>query len=366
MRRSRVNLVVGWSLVAVLGCGDSDGPGSAETDTDGTSTTTEAPSTTTPATVTSGSTTDSASGTSSAETSTGPTPSDTSVGGESSSSTGDPAACPGTTVRPGEQIGLQLEFDGRTRNYNLFVPSSYDGSEATPLVFNFHGFGSNAAQQAFFSDLNVDAEERGVIAVYPNGVSNSWNGGACCGVATGREVDDVGFVRALLDEVATTLCIDRSRVYATGMSNGGFMSHRLACEAADIITAVGPVAGPLGLPPEDCDPVRPIPVIHFHGTADTVVPYPGNLTGFPPVEESLQGWADRNGCDPESSVTLEMDDASCQTWDGCDADATVTLCTLDGVGHCWPGQEFCLSGTSSLTVRANELMLDLFEQHALP
>ena len=83
------------------------------------------------------------------------------------------------------------------------------------------------------------------------------------------------------------------------------------------------------------------------------------------MEESLQGWADRNGCMPTSSVTLEMDDVSCQTWDGCDDDATVTLCTLDGFGHCWPGQPFCLSGESSETVRANTMMLDLFEQHSL-
>lgn len=348
------------------GCGDTGSPGSADTDVDDTSSSSGTPGTSSPSTSGSGATTDAVtSSTSDAPTSGATTTAATSTADDSSSS-GDPAACPDSPVRPGEYVGLQLEFDGRTRNYNMFVPSSYDGSEATPLVFNFHGFGSNAAQQIFFSDFNVDAEERGVIAVYPNGVSNSWNGGACCGVATGRDIDDVGFVRALLDEVATTLCIDRDRVYATGMSNGGFMSHRLACEAADIITAVGPVAGPLGLEPEDCQPARPIPVIHFHGTADLVVPYPGNLTGFPPVEESMQGWADRNGCDPDSTVTLEMDDATCQTWEGCDADATVTLCALDGAGHCWPGQAFCPSGVSSLTVRANAMMLDLFEQHALP
>ncbi len=365
MRTCVAKLVVGLSLVgAAVGCGESDAADTAQTDTEASSTTSEMASTSANPTAGSGGTTDPGSTTTGTAPSSGPATSGTSTEGDSSSS-GDPAACPDAPVRTGESVGLQLEFDGRTRNYNMFVPSSYDGSEATPLVFNFHGFGSNAAQQSFFSDLNVDAEERGVIAVYPNGVSNSWNAGACCGVATGREVDDVGFVRALLDEVASTLCIDRSRVYATGMSNGGFMSHRLACEAADIITAVGPVAGPLGLPPEDCQPARPIPVIHFHGTADLVVPYPGNLTGFPPVEESLQGWADRNGCDPESSVTLEMDDVSCQSWDGCDGDATVTLCALAGAGHCWPGQAFCPSGVSSLTVRANAMMLDLFEQHTL-
>ena len=204
-----------------------------------------------------------------------------------------------------------------------------------------------------------------MIAVYPNGVENAWNAGACCGKAATGGIDDVGFVRALLDEVSRTLCIDHERVYATGMSNGGFFSHRLACDAADIITAVGPVAGPLGLADEDCQPTRPVPIIHFHGTADEVVPYEGNGGGFPAVEPSLQGWAERNGCNPKSELTLEMDDVSCQTWNECDQDASVTLCTIDGFGHCWPGQEFCLSGESTLTIRANAMMLDLFEQHTL-
>ncbi|MCR9163659.1 MAG: alpha/beta hydrolase family esterase [Nannocystaceae bacterium] len=291
----------------------------------------------------------------------------TGSGGEAdaSSSGGVPSGCSARPLEPGEYLGQEVVVDGVTRNYNLYVPEGYDGSSATPLVLNFHGFGSNALQQSFFSEFNVDADERGVIVAYPEGTENSWNGGVCCGVAAEDDVDDIAFVRALVEAIEDTACVDPARVYATGMSNGGFMSHRIACEAADIITAVGPVAGALVLPVEECTPARPIPVIHFHGTEDTLVPYEGNAAGYPGVEASLQGWADRNGCEPVSTVTFEMDDVSCQTWDACDDEATVTLCTLEGFGHCWPGQPFCTVGESSETIRANTMMLDLFEQHAL-
>ncbi len=364
MRTSVAKRVVGLSLVGIaLACGGIDAAGSGETETGGASSGPSGDTSTDPSAGpgSSGSATSDASG---GTTSSGTSAEDDTA--EASSTSGEPIGCPGTPVEPGDYAGLQLEFGGETRTYSMYVPSSYDGTSAVPLVFNFHGFSSNAAQQIFFSDLNTDAEERGMIAVYPNGVVNSWNAGACCGVAAATDIDDVGFVRALLDEVAETLCIDRDRVYATGMSNGGFFSHRLACEASDIIAAVGPVAGPLGIPEQDCQPARPVPILHFHGTADLVVPYPGNAAGFPPVEASLRGWADRNGCNPDSTVSLEMDDVSCQTWDECDDDATVTLCTVAGAGHCWPGQAFCPSGVSSMTVRANTMILDLFEQHPLP
>ncbi|MEM6292811.1 MAG: PHB depolymerase family esterase [Myxococcota bacterium] len=346
-----------------VGCGDAQ-EDDAQSDGESTGTTASTPASTTTGTASG------ASGEAPASTSTDSGAGDTTTGGASdgSSSSGEqtPSGCSGPAVEPGEQLGLSVDVDGVTRNYNLFVPTRYDGTVETPLVLNFHGFGSNAIQQAFFSDFNVEAEARGLLVAYPDGQANSWNAGGCCGEAVDAGVDDVAFARALVEQAAATLCVDTRRVYATGMSNGGFMSHRLGCEAADAFAAIGPVAGALVLPPDDCAPTRPVPVIHFHGTDDATVPYGGNAAGFPAVEASLAGWAERNGCDSTSSVTFEMDDVSCQTWEGCEEDATVTLCTLDGFGHCWPGQPFCPSGTSSETIRANTMMLDLFEQHALP
>jgi polyhydroxybutyrate depolymerase len=353
IRALRVVLGIG---VLLAGCGD-DGGQAAETG----STTDAAGSTTTSTSAAPGSSSTGAASSSSTSSATTEPGSSTTADG---SSTGAPNGCEAPPMAPGEYTNLELDVDGRTRNYTVFVPASYDGSTPTSLVFNFHGFSSNAAQQVFFSDFNVEAEERGVVVVYPNGVGSSWNAGGCCGDAQTEAVDDVAFVRALLDEVSATLCIDHARVYATGMSNGGFFSHRLACDASDIIAAIGPVAGALVLAPEDCAPTRPVPVIHFHGTEDEVVPYAGG-NNFPGVEASLQAWAQRNACDATSSVSFEMDDVSCQTWDNCDAEATVTLCTLDAVGHCWPGQAFCPTGESTLTIRANAMMLDLFEQHTL-
>jgi polyhydroxybutyrate depolymerase len=357
--RTRVSKVL--LSVVLLGCGDTSDGASAESGGE-----TEAAD---PMSSSSDSGGEPSTSSGAGESSSGdPTSEGTSTGAAdgSSSSGGDaPMGCSARPLEPGEYLGLEVTVDGVARNYNLYVPAGYDGSSPTPLVLNFHGFGSNAAQQTFFSDFNVEADERGLLVAYPNGIENSWNGGACCGDAADTGVDDVAFVRAMVDAIEETTCVDASRVYATGMSNGGFMSHRLACDAADLITAVGPVAGALVLPLGECEPSRPIPVIHFHGTDDTVVPYAGNGVGFPAVEESLQGWAERNGCGPDSAISFEMDDVSCQTWDNCEADATVTLCTLDGFGHCWPGQPFCPTGESSETIRANVMMLDLFEQHTL-
>ncbi len=142
-----------------------------------------------------------------------------------------------------------LTYEGIQRSYILHIPPSYDGSQAMALVMDFHGGGGTAQNQRRVSGFDPLADEKGFVVAYPNGTGRlgdvflTWNGGTCCGYASHQNVDDVGFVRALVRDVQAVVKIDAKRIYATGLSNGGIMSYRLACEASDLIAAIGPVSG---------------------------------------------------------------------------------------------------------------------------
>lgn len=248
------------------------------------------------------------------------------------------------------------------REYNLFVPSAYEPNTPAPLVLNFHGLMGTPEGQADFSQFNDAAEPRGMLVAYPRGLGESFNAGACCGSASNDDVDDVGFARAIVAQVAAQHCVNEKRVYATGMSNGGHMAHYLACEASDVFAAVAPVSGVLGV---SCNATRPISVLDFHGTSDLIVPYGGAGPGFPAVDDMMAEWATRNGCDGQSEVTVSMGDAECETWPNCEDGVEVTLCTL-GAGHCWPGGGTCLFGTKSDAIDASDMMADMFMSQTLP
>jgi polyhydroxybutyrate depolymerase len=256
-----------------------------------------------------------------------------------------------------------VEFDGTRRSYELHVPVSYDGRVPVPLILNFHGLTQTGDAQRAQSHMDDKADQEGFIVAYPNGINNAWNSGP-----SGSNVaDDVGFTRAVVDDLGTRGCINLKRVYATGMSNGGGMSHRLACEAADVIAAVAPSSGQLALDPNACAPQRPIPLMHFHGKNDTVARYEG-------VPAMIQAWADRNGCTDEPRVTYQEGDVTCETADQCDADASVTLCTAVEAGHCWlgypcpdiPGFPDIDLGGSTTSINANDAMWELFSRTELP
>ena len=191
------------------------------------------------------------------------------------------------------------------RTYLVHVPPKYDGAKAMPVVLVFHGGGSNPEQMEKYCGLDAKADEAGFIAVYPAGSGHlsflTWNAGNCCGYAERNNVDDVAFVRALLDDLIAADRIDEKRIYATGMSNGGIFCYRLADEMSDRIAAIAPVSGTMGS--ATCQPKRPVPIIHFHGTADEFVAFGGgggpksiSKTDFFSVDHTMKQWTKADGC----------------------------------------------------------------------
>lgn len=266
-----------------------------------------------------------------------------------------------------------LEHDELEREYYLFVPSSYEAGTEVPLVFNFHGRGSTANEQFAYTLLTTLAEEEGFIVVYPNGTLDDteisfWNVGF---PGPTSNVDDVGFTMAILDRLITEYSIDETRVYSTGMSNGGYFSYKLACEQSDRFAAVASVTGsvvPTEL--ESCNPERAVPVMQIHGTADLVVPYEGSLFGAP-IEDLVDFWVDVNDCDPTPAFT-EVPDTNSE--DGSTAEHylyanessgnAVELYKVIGGGHTWPGAVFII-GVTNQDISANELIWEFFKKHKL-
>ncbi len=206
----------------------------------------------------------------------------------------------------------ELTVDNRLRSYLVHVPPAYDPAKPIPVVVAFHGAMMNAGLMVAFTGLNDKADQAGFVAVYPNGtglgeISLFFNASAA--PAPGGPPDDVAFTAALLDDVASVVRVDPERVYATGMSNGGMMCHRVAAELSNRFAAVAPVAGTLALPEIHAD--RPVPVIHFHGTADKIVPFDGPTGRTPPtmkfrsVDDTMKAWARFDGC-PEKPVVVDL------------------------------------------------------------
>jgi polyhydroxybutyrate depolymerase len=271
--------------------------------------------------------------------------------------------CPTSALEPGDEAQM-LMHDGLVREFLIHVPPSYDNTRPVPLVLNFHGATSNAEQQrSLFSQMDVTADAKGFIVVYPEGVGSSWNAGACCGDAASQNVDDVGFALALVEHMKSRACIDPDRIYAAGFSNGGRMSYRLGCEAANVFAAIAPVAGTKSFPDLNntpgCAPSRPLSLIDFMGSADSrIAAQPGQIAE----------WVAFNGCtDAAPTEVYRNGEHYCLAYTECEAETSVTYCVVDGGGHCWPGTTPCVLGATSTAseLSANELMWDVFERSSL-
>jgi len=269
---------------------------------------------------------------------------------------------------------------GLKRCYYLYVPPDYDPARPAPVVLSFHGFLFNSDSHALISGWHKLADEEGFVVVYPQGTKfpKRWNAGPTWGDS---DVDDVQFYRDILDDLSEVTDFDRSRVYVNGFSNGGGMTVRIGCDAADTVAAIGSVAGAV-VAMENCSPSRPVPAIAFHGTSDPIVNYEGGdmegahlrwaagvtdaPTKFVGAEEWVAIWAENNGCDPTPEVIPPQGDASGVHYPGCDQDAEVILYTIDDGGHTWPGG-FPIPGLgkTSTDIDATEEMWEFFQAHRL-
>lgn len=230
---------------------------------------------------------------------------------------------------------------GVYRNYRLYVPAAYNGSTAWPLIFNIHGYTSNAYQEQLYTNFGPIADTAHFLMVYPNatlyGGQPTWNSGF------GLAVDDIGFLSNLIDSLSAVYNIDHDRVYSCGMSNGGYMSHTLACALSSRIAAIASVTGTM-TPSQhsSCIPGRPVPVLDIHGTADGTVPFYGGSYSIA-IDTLVKYWVTNDGCN-SSPVYNAVPDIN--TSDGCNADhfvynggamgSTVEFYRINGGGHTWP------------------------------
>jgi polyhydroxybutyrate depolymerase len=286
----------------------------------------------------------------------------------------------GGTPRPGTSART-LVSGGRERCYLLHVPPEYNGEQSLPLIISLPGFLSNPHTQEFLTRWDEVADTENLLVVYPQGTSFPlrWNASTTFETST---VDDVGFIADLIIELSGEVAVDPARIFVDGMSNGGSMANRVACELADQVAAVGVVTGPPVEPPGGCHPTRPIPLIAFYGTDDPLVSYDGGAApdsfisglmgrfrhraSFPPVGSWIEGWAERNGCSPEPQPLPAQGDVSGVRYGDCDDDAEIVFYTVEGGGHTWPGGRPTLVGKTSRDIQASQVIWEFFAQHPLP
>lgn len=250
-------------------------------------------------------------------------------------------------LKPGD-VSTSLNFGGRTRTYITHLPTAISAQQKFPLVIVLHGGGGSAESVARQTGMSAKADKENFIAVYPNGTGRfddkllTWNSGNCCGYALDEKVDDAGYLRALILQMQTQYPIDAKKIYATGISNGGMMSYRLACEASDLVAGIALVAGALN---NECKPANPVSVIAFHGTADENVPYHGGVGSqradpHERVDKSvafaMNFWSSQDRCSPVLQRSEEGNVVR-DEYSGCVGNTSVVLYTLKGGGHAWPG-----------------------------
>ncbi len=254
---------------------------------------------------------------------------------------------------------------GQTRTYRVHLPPGFNPSSSRPLVLNLHGLGSNGQQQELYTGFNNVADTANIVVVYPNALNGTsgipeWN---AYGLGS---TDDVGFLSALIDSMQSQYNIDMSRVYCIGMSNGGYMSYRMACERSCRIAAIASVTGLLVeniFTP--CNISRPVPLMQIHGTADGTVAYSG-------VAATISSWRAKNGCPSTPTTTnlpdINTSDNSTVTVDHygpCNNGSEVILYTVNNGGHTWPGSSIPLGPTTNQDFNASSTIWNFLRKYSM-
>ncbi len=268
-------------------------------------------------------------------------------------------------------ITLNMVYDDSARSFLVHFPPGFSNAQHLPLVINMHGLGSNGAQQEFYSRMSETSDANNFVVCYPNGLSSRWNSGFVPPYNGG--VDDVGFISKIIDTLYQLYNINLTRVYACGMSNGGFQSYRLACDLENRIAAIASVTGNISeLTALNCVLSRKVPVLHIHGTEDPLVPYDGE-TGIKSVEETISFWLTKNQCsaandtvhypdiDPNDSSTVER-----IRYATCGSGTEVMFYKITGGGHTWPNAYInFIYGPTNRDFDASQEIWDFFNRFTL-
>lgn len=293
-----------------------------------------------------------------------------------------------TKMRPGDHT-LELTLNGLKRHYVVHVPKAYDGKTPVPVVIMFHGGGGKARGAMEETGWSAKADKENFLAVYPEGVprdptrrasfvSNpqSWNDGSQRAIvaASLKNIDDVGFVNVMLDDLGTKFRIDPHRLYATGFSNGASMAFRAGRELSARLAAIAPVAGSDWR--DHPTPAQPLSLLYMTGTADPLNPLDGGditLGGKPagkkpPVREFIHKWVQLLGCAPEPKTILDRNGVNGVTYTSCHENTEVIFYTIAGMGHFWPGGMSHLPerviGKSSNKISATDVIWEFFQKHS--
>lgn len=266
-----------------------------------------------------------------------------------------------------------LEFDGLKRTYLVFIPDKYTDSKEYPLVIYLHSYGWNAQKGMDYTQLNQVGNANGFFILYPNAFMN-WNSGISDSSSwTTPDLDDVGYINALIDVIGEQYNIDQEMVYAAGYSNGGFMAYKLACHLGHRIAAIASVSGVISASVKSsCNPIRPVPVIHIHGTKDSWVPDTG-VPGWQTVEQTLAYWIDINNCENSKTSALpDLDSTDGSTveqtiYTNCADNSNVVYYKVINGGHTWPGAgpTGYSAGNTNQDFNASEEIWNFFKNYRL-